>query len=139
MGAGAQARPVSDTACAYRGGRYAAAVATAGDIPALVARLQERDRALKDLDVKLAQPVNAPDRDILRAALELRTRPARHLRGPHVEQVLQDHPRLARHRTGTCDGVPTGIRTRVSALKGPRPRPLDDGDLREVRNGDLCS
>ena len=28
------------------------------------------------------------------------------------------------------DGVPTGIRTRVSALKGPRPRPLDDGDLR---------
>jgi predicted DNA-binding protein (MmcQ/YjbR family) len=27
-----------------------------------------------------------------------------------------------------ADGVPTGIRTRVSALKGPRPRPLDDGD-----------
>ena len=26
------------------------------------------------------------------------------------------------------NGVPTGIRTRVSALKGPRPRPLDDGD-----------
>ena len=26
-------------------------------------------------------------------------------------------------------GVPTGIRTRVSALKGPRPRPLDDGDV----------
>ena len=25
-------------------------------------------------------------------------------------------------------GVPTGIRTRVLALKGPRPRPLDDGD-----------
>jgi hypothetical protein len=29
--------------------------------------------------------------------------------------------------------VPTGIRTRVSALKGPRPRPLDDGDVEEVR------
>jgi site-specific DNA recombinase len=28
----------------------------------------------------------------------------------------------------TFCGVPTGIRTRVSALKGPRPRPLDDGD-----------
>ena len=28
----------------------------------------------------------------------------------------------------TSRGVPTGIRTRVSALKGPRPRPLDDGD-----------
>ena len=26
--------------------------------------------------------------------------------------------------------VPIGIRTRVLALKGPRPRPLDDGDLR---------
>src|SRR5262249_30957332 len=25
-------------------------------------------------------------------------------------------------------GVPNGIRTRVSALKGPRPGPLDDGD-----------
>ena len=29
----------------------------------------------------------------------------------------------------TISGVPTGIRTRVSALKGPRPRPLDDGDV----------
>jgi hypothetical protein len=26
------------------------------------------------------------------------------------------------------DGVPNGIRTRVLALKGPRPGPLDDGD-----------
>jgi hypothetical protein len=25
--------------------------------------------------------------------------------------------------------VPNGIRTRVLALKGPRPGPLDDGDL----------
>ncbi len=36
-------------------------------------------------------------------------------------------------------GAPNGIRTRVSALKGPRPRPLDDRDkceriiLRKVR------
>ena len=29
---------------------------------------------------------------------------------------------------GPVGGVPTGIRTRVLALKGPRPRPLDDGD-----------
>ena len=27
------------------------------------------------------------------------------------------------------DGAPTGIRTPVVALKGPRPRPLDDGGL----------
>ena len=26
------------------------------------------------------------------------------------------------------DGVPSGIRTRVAAVKGQRPRPLDDGD-----------
>ena len=26
-------------------------------------------------------------------------------------------------------GVPNGIRTRVLALKGPRPGPLDDGDV----------
>src|SRR5205085_9261769 len=34
-------------------------------------------------------------------------------------------------RTGTRAkaGVPNGIRTRVLALKGPRPGPLDDGDI----------
>ena len=34
---------------------------------------------------------------------------------------------------GAKAGVPNGIRTRVLALKGPRPRPLDDGDRREPR------
>ena len=33
-------------------------------------------------------------------------------------------PRLARH----FYGVPTGIRTPVTAVKGRCPRPLDDGD-----------
>src|SRR5438552_11501658 len=33
-------------------------------------------------------------------------------------------------RVGTKCGVPNGIRTRVLALKGPRPGPLDDGDRR---------
>ena len=32
------------------------------------------------------------------------------------------------------DGVPNGIRTRVLALKGPRPRPLDDGDAEGEAN-----
>ena len=27
-----------------------------------------------------------------------------------------------------CDGVPSGIRTRVTGVKGRRPGPLDDGD-----------
>ena len=36
-------------------------------------------------------------------------------------------------RVSVCKygGVPSGIRTRVLALKGPRPRPLDDGDWKE--------
>ena len=28
-----------------------------------------------------------------------------------------------------CIGDPNGIRTRVAALRGPRPRPLDDGTI----------
>ena len=35
-----------------------------------------------------------------------------------------------RSRVATSSGVPSGIRTRVLALKGPRPGPLDDGDSR---------
>jgi site-specific DNA recombinase len=37
---------------------------------------------------------------------------------------------FSREWTGRS-GVPNGIRTRVLALKGPRPGPLDDGDLSE--------
>src|SRR5207249_3125331 len=36
-----------------------------------------------------------------------------------------------RRRLRKSSGVPNGIRTRVLALKGPRPGPLDDGDVRE--------
>ena len=39
------------------------------------------------------------------------------------------NPKLNRWNSHIKCGVPTGIRTRVSALKGPRPRPLDDGDV----------
>src|SRR5690606_39770087 len=37
------------------------------------------------------------------------------------------------------DGAPYGIRTRVLALRGPRPRPLDEGSrvLREQRRRDV--
>ncbi len=34
-------------------------------------------------------------------------------------------------------GVPNGIRTRVPALKGRRPRPLDDGDIEKTINLNL--
>ena len=30
------------------------------------------------------------------------------------------------------DGVPNGIRTRVAAVRGRCPRPLDDGDFRQT-------
>ena len=42
-------------------------------------------------------------------------------------------------RISTHGGVPTGIRTRVSALKGPRPRPLDDGDRGESQSAQSCA
>ena len=42
-----------------------------------------------------------------------------------AEQASQYH----RDQIRLC-GVPNGIRTRVLALKGPRPGPLDDGDQR---------
>jgi hypothetical protein len=32
------------------------------------------------------------------------------------------------HAVFLRNGVPSGIRTRVIAVKGQRPRPLDDGD-----------
>ena len=56
---------------------------------------------------------------------------------PHRDSVQQRREPLptgrrvgaATFRESEC-GVPTGIRTRVLALKGPRPRPLDDGDAR---------
>ena len=42
---------------------------------------------------------------------------------------------------GFCgtSGVPTGIRTRVLALKGPRPRPLDDGDERQDQEPEIIT
>ena len=38
-------------------------------------------------------------------------------------------PGRPRNWLNTVGGVPNGIRTRVLALKGPRPGPLDDGDV----------
>ncbi len=64
------------------------AIATGGDIPALAAALQERDRRLKALDAKLAKPVVVPDREVLRAALHLRGTQWRDvLRGQHIQQA----------------------------------------------------
>jgi hypothetical protein len=62
--------------------------AAGGDIPALVKQLQDRDRELKAVDAKLAEPVVIPDREVPKAALELRTAEWRNiLRGPHIAQA----------------------------------------------------
>jgi hypothetical protein len=50
-----------------------AIAAVGSDIPALAKALAERDARLKSLDRRFAQPVAMPDRDELKAALELRT------------------------------------------------------------------
>src|SRR5712671_5224900 len=36
----------------------------------------------------------------------------------------------SRHKTGSLFGVPKGIRTPVTAVKGQCPRPLDDRDFK---------
>jgi site-specific DNA recombinase len=64
------------------------AIAQGGDIPSLSKALKDRDKQLQALDAQLRQPVVLPDRDVLRAALELRTADWRTvLRGPHVAQA----------------------------------------------------
>ncbi len=63
-------------------------IAAGGEIPALATALQERDRRLKVVTAELAKPTTAPDRETLKAALELRTADWREiLRGPHVAQA----------------------------------------------------
>ena len=48
--------------------------------------------------------------------------------------ALDDHGELValHRRIVTEGGVPNGIRTRVAAVKGRCPRPLDDGDEAEA-------
>src|SRR6516162_8253113 len=49
--------------------------------------------------------------------------------------ALPDRPLADERPNGVKEFVPNGIRTRVLALKGPRPGPLDDGDA-QVRTSD---
>ena len=42
-------------------------------------------------------------------------------------KALEIKEKAAIFMTAVCIGDPNEIRTRVAALRGPRPRPLDDG------------
>ena len=44
-------------------------------------------------------------------------------------KALEIKEKAAISMTAVCIGDPNGIRTRVAALRGPRPRPLDDGTV----------
>src|SRR5262249_36625933 len=60
-------------------------------------------------------------------------RPGRNERTGRLRKVVQ------RDRFSNSGGVPNRIRTRVLALKGPRPGPLDDGDLGRTPNKNLTT
>jgi len=81
--------PPLDGGMVTRCGRnLTAAIAAGGDIPALVQALQARERKRKALDAQLAKPSVLPERDALRAVLQLRERQWRDgLRGPHIQQA----------------------------------------------------
>jgi len=65
-----------------------AAVAQGGELSSLVKALAERDARLKQLDKQLAKPVDIPDREVLKAALELRSGQWRDvLRSQHMQQA----------------------------------------------------
>ena len=66
------------------------AITAGGDIPALAVALQERDRRLKHIDQQLGKVTILPDREALKAALELRSADWRGvLRGQHMAQARQ--------------------------------------------------
>ena len=65
-----------------------AAIANGGEMTTLLAALSSRDKRLAELRKELARPAALPDRDVLKAALELRTADWRAvLRGAHVSQA----------------------------------------------------
>ena len=110
-------------------------IASGDDIPALAAALQERDRRLKGITAQLARPFTLPDRDVLKAALELRTADWRTiLRGPHVQQartVLQhiidlpihifNEPKPKWVADGRPEGLTVGLVQSVASPPGFEP------------------
>jgi site-specific DNA recombinase len=138
--------------------RLATAIAEGGHLGGLLQTLQARETRRADLQtertaLRARRRVEASESDRIRGELvdlarvlaedPTHARPivsaADRARDDHADRitpVAADGARIAewavraRDRGGVSlrAGVPNGIRTRVLALKGPRPRPLDDGD-----------
>ena len=51
------------------------------------------------------------------------------MKHPNLLKALEIKEKAAIFMTAVWIGDPNGIWTRVAALRGPRPRPLDDGTL----------
>ena len=71
-------------------------------------------------------------KEMQRAVLVLRAHTTGTKTGTAVSRVIRPPKAEERQRVvglEDMDGVPNGIRTRVLALKGPYPGPLDDGDV----------
>ena len=123
-----------------------------GEVTHLVEALRgletERQRLDRELKARSATFDRAKLRQALekhakdwRAMLRRRAEKARAILRKFVAERFVFTPNAAggylfrgrRSRPTTSNGVPNGIRTRVLALKGPRPGPLDDGDTRARR------
>lgn len=52
------------------------------------------------------------------------------MKHPNLLKALEIKEKAAILQAAVCIGDPNGIRTRVAALRGPRPRPLDDGTVK---------
>ena len=106
---------------AHEIGNLTAAVAQGGDLPALVKALTDRDQRLKAIDKQLAKPIEIPDREVLKAALELRTGQWRDvLRSQHISQA-----RLVLQHL---------IELPILILNQPKPAYIKKGDTRGTEN-----
>jgi hypothetical protein len=95
------------------------AIAAGGELASLVKALTERDQRLKQLDKQIAKPAEMPDREVLKAALELRTGQWRNvLRSRHVAQA-----RLVLQHL---------IDLPIKVLNEPKPHYIKKGDTRGI-------
>lgn len=84
---------------------------------------------LKKIKTNLAKPTNPLD---IKGLCGISNQTAENDNQNSVELHISDKKQRVRPKnlTRVLIGDPNGIRTRVAALRGPRPRPLDDGTVK---------